>query len=101
MRRPGWGDTLRGLVLRWLVNVLGVVLVLAVVGFFLGGWAGARNGAIFGLLAGGLALPFLLESVVARRGGGVEEEGHRAFYEQWYGEAFRAGRSSDRRPGDR
>ena len=86
MRRPGWRGTLRGLLLRWLCQTGGAVVILAAIGFALAGWDGVRNGAIFGLLAAGFAIPFVLQSMVDLRGGGVEEAGHDAFYEKWYGE---------------
>ena len=85
MRRPGWGTTLQKVLLQMALQCLVVALLLGVIGFAVGGWLGARNGAVFGLLAGALALPFTLEGIVSARGGGVEEAGHQAFYEKWYG----------------
>ncbi|MCY7402940.1 MAG: hypothetical protein LH477_18675 [Nocardioides sp.] len=89
MRRRDWGGTLRGLLLRWVAHTMGAVVVLAAIGFALAGWDGVRNGALFGLLAGGLALPFVLGAIVDLRGGGVEDAGHAEFYERWYGERRR------------
>jgi hypothetical protein len=86
--RPGWRTTLSGVLLRFVLQCLAVSLVMGLVGLAVGGWLGARNGAVFGLLAGALALPFLLDGIVSARGGGVEDEGHHAFYDRWYGEDF-------------
>jgi hypothetical protein len=85
MTRQGWGGTLRGILLRWVVQSAGAAAVLGAIGFALGGWLGARNGAVFGLMAGALALPFMLQAMVDLRGGGVEDAGHEAFYKNWYG----------------
>jgi hypothetical protein len=89
MRRPGWSTTLRGVLLRLVLQCLVVALLMGLVGLAVGGWLGARNGAVFGLLAGALALPFLLGGLVSARGGGVEDEGHQVFYDRWYGDDFR------------
>lgn len=88
MRQPDWGVTLRGILLRWTLQTLVAAAVLAGVGLWLGGWIGARNGGVFGLLAGGLAFPFVLDAIVDARGGGIERSGHEAFYAMWYGDAL-------------
>ena len=92
MRRPGWSITLRGVLLRFVLQCLVVALLMGLGGLAVGGWLAARNGAVFGLLTGALALPFMLDGIVSARGGGVEDEGHHVFYDRWYGEDFRGRR---------
>ena len=50
--------------LRCLLIAVGAVVVLAGVGFALGGWAGARGGAMWGLVAGAMAVPGMLLGLV-------------------------------------
>ena len=58
--------------LRFLVRVLTIaacaVAVMAVIGFALGGWAGAQGGAMWGLVAGAMAIPGMLLGIALNAG---------------------------------
>jgi ABC-type dipeptide/oligopeptide/nickel transport system permease subunit len=66
-------------VLRSLLIAVGAMVAMAAVGFALGGWAGARGGASWGLLAGALAIPGLLLGLVLHGG----EDQSRQMMEEW------------------
>ncbi len=46
--------------LRVVMIAVGAVAVMAVIGFALGGWTGARGGAMWGLAAAAMAIPGML-----------------------------------------
>ena len=58
--------------LRCLLIAVGAVVVMSVFGFAIGGWAGARGGAFWGLAAALLAVPGMLLGLVLSS---TEDEG--------------------------
>ena len=64
--------------LRFLRRVVlisvGAVLVMAAIGFALGGWAGAQGGAMWGLVAGAMAVPGMLLGIALNAGESMHDD---------------------------
>jgi hypothetical protein len=62
------GRAWRRFLLRALMIAVGAVVVMAAIGFALGGWAGAQGGAFWGMAAGAMAIPGMLLGIAITAG---------------------------------
>jgi ABC-type antimicrobial peptide transport system permease subunit len=85
MSERGWVRGLLGLARRVLTVTVVAVLVFAVIGLLLGGVDGAKAAVVWGLLAGGLSIPVLLEAMVSVDGDGVNKESRAAYFDRFFG----------------
>lgn len=65
---------LRKVLLKSLLITVAAVAVMGVIGFALGGWVGARGGAMWGLVAGAMAVPGLLLGIALNAGEDMSQQ---------------------------
>ena len=71
--------------LRCLLIAVGAVVVMSAIGFAIGGWAGARGGAFWGLAAAALAVPGMLLGLVLASTEGTRDDLMQEWGERRYG----------------
>ncbi|MEO5851445.1 MAG: hypothetical protein ABIQ15_02935 [Nocardioides sp.] len=64
----------RKVLLKSLLITVAAVAVMGVIGFALGGWAGAQGGAMWGLVAGAMAVPGLLLGIALNAGEDLSQQ---------------------------
>lgn len=85
MARAGWVSNLRGLATRVLLATAACSAIFGAIGLALGGWDGLRNGVMWGVLGGGLSIPFVLGAMVDESGGGASPEMRQEYFRRQHG----------------
>jgi len=71
--------------LKSLMITIGAVVVMATIGFLLGGWAGAKGASMWGLVAGAMAVPGLLLGMALHAGEDMSQQILGDYGERRYG----------------